>query len=462
MKNSVDTMLDTVLGPLAGTMDAADHALLLRWAADEWTFIPVGDNGKHCVTKILSRGIAEGFISQATNHVLESFRSQKHEIQEHYAARDAKREAEQAAWNEQVRLHQERKEREEAERREREDAARHIRSVRRDALVDAISRRAGYTDSEELRQHDERIHAAVVTAVESYKWGAKGDLLVDHDGVDVYVASGAIYTKVLLPQGILRKTSGVTAGTVGSADGTDGCSGDRISTSAADGISFTSAGEGPDRQRPSAPAPAESRRAQFCENASPGTAPRPTQEEITDRALALLKSDQERSLTYNQIAQSLNLTYKDAYKDVSRAAQALAGASRKTGVIAYKVKDKKNDKVKLFKFAPWRARIDRDPSQTDRIVSQSLIGLIGAEPALSWAALRERMRAAYGHLDNTIIDRCRKTLLDTGEVVCVRGPRGAQMHYIADGRNRIFAGGDSGLSGAVEGNEAACDGVCAY
>ncbi|MBC7804898.1 MAG: hypothetical protein H7145_01990 [Akkermansiaceae bacterium] len=425
--------VEAILDPLAETMEAADHALLIRWANDRLTTLQVGDRGKYTVIDIFRRS-ADGHIPEATDFVLMSFNSQKDEIRERFVALDAKREAERAAWKEQDRLQREQKEREEAEKREQENAAQHRRSARRDSLVDAIALRAGYGGADAIRECDEPTYAAIVAAVESYKWGPDKDLLVDQHDVDVYLASGAVYEKVLVARGILPKASAVVVGTVGFADAPNGVSGKRAADSVARENALRHARKDADPAKPYPPlstlAANEPCLAQDFGNSSPRAEIRPSREEITDRTFDLLKANHERSFTYNQIAQSLNFTYKDAYKDVSRAVQTLAGAARTTGVIAYKVTDQKKNKIKLFKFAPWREQIDRDPSKTDRLVRRDIVRLVTDVPALSWAALRERMRDAYGHLDNAIIDRSRKALIESGEVICLKGPRGARMHYV--------------------------------
>ncbi len=148
--------------------------------------------------------------------------------------------------------------------------------------------------------------------------------------------------------------------------------------------------------------------------------------------------------TYNQIASSLGLvgkTDRQAHEKyvfaIRDALHSLALNDDETicwhpnlrlpeSVLARKRAKSRHDDfgLKLYKRAPWRKEIDRDPSKTTDVVSRMIREFIEAKGPQSGNSVKEKLQLAFGHISKEIIVKC----LDKMEAERVLVRRAGKAH----------------------------------
>jgi hypothetical protein len=81
-------------------------------------------------------------------------------------------------------------------------------------------------------------------------------------------------------------------------------------------------------------------------------------------------------------------------------------------------KNKFNDyNLKLYKHAPHRKMIDRDPSRMTEVVKKVILGYLTAKGPQSAHAIFEAMKMKLGHIARSVVERCLLALITEGDVI---------------------------------------------
>ena len=155
--------------------------------------------------------------------------------------------------------------------------------------------------------------------------------------------------------------------------------------------------------------------------------------------------------TYNQIANALGLVGKTDRQAHERYVFAIRDALHSFALnddeticwcpnlrLPEAVLEKKRAKnrhddygLKLYKRAPWRKEIDRDPSRTDEVVSTMIREFVDAKGPQSGNAVRKKLQLAFGHLSKEIIAGCLDKMETDGVLVRRDGKAHAKPYHLA-------------------------------